>query len=131
VAESQLRQRPGDQQLPVPNDGPSMHDLVIADLGGWPESMSARNAIRDLLAARKRLGLERYGSILQSHNGRDAKRDLSEELADAAVYARQLQEERGRRTRRGRGVRGVRARPVGAVLGREDPQRGRGREWRP
>jgi hypothetical protein len=92
---SDLRQRPGDQQLPVPNGGPSMHDLVIADLDGWPEAMSVRNAIRDLLAERKRLGVERYGSLLQAGNGRDARRDLLEELADAAVYARQVQEERG------------------------------------
>ena len=28
------RQRPGDQPAPVPNDGPSMHDLVADDVRG-------------------------------------------------------------------------------------------------
>jgi len=94
--EEQRCLRPGDQPLPVPNDGPSMHDLVIADLDRWPEEDPAiRDAIRGLLADRKRIGLERYGSLLQAHNGRNARRDLLEELADAAVYGRQLQAELG------------------------------------
>jgi hypothetical protein len=88
--------RPGDQQLPVPNDGPSMHDLVIAELQNCPpESDPERSAIIALLAGRKRVGLERYDSILQANNGRDARRDLLEELADAVVYGRQIQEEDG------------------------------------
>ena len=93
----QLRLRDGDQQLPVPNDGPSMHDLVAADVDTWPQPQPERQAIRALLAERKQLGLDRYGSLLQSHNGRNAKRDLIEECADAAVYARQLLEELGDR----------------------------------
>jgi hypothetical protein len=92
---AEFRERPGDQPLPVPNDGPSMHDLVIADVDGWPEPLPVRNAIRDLLAARKRIGLERYGSLLQANNLRDARRDLLEELADAAAYVMQLEVERG------------------------------------
>jgi hypothetical protein len=95
IYDSLKGRRPGDQQLPVPNDGPSMHDLVISDLDCWPESDEVLNAVRDLLAERKRVGLERYGSLLQAHNGRDARRDLLEELADAVVYAHQIQVERG------------------------------------
>jgi hypothetical protein len=72
------RQRPGDQPLPVVHDDqPAIHDLVAADLAG-----------------RKALGTERYGTPLQPHNGRDALRDLYEELLDAAVYIRQAIEER-------------------------------------
>lgn len=72
------RQRPGDQPLPVVHDDqPAIHDLVVADLAG-----------------RKALGTERYGTPLQPHNGRDALRDLYEELLDAAVYVRQAIEER-------------------------------------
>jgi hypothetical protein len=87
-----LRLRPGDQKLPAPNDGPSMHDLVCEDLGalafpGAPRLMADLNA-------RRKLGLDRYGSLLQARNGRDALLDLYEELQDAAVYARQLVEER-------------------------------------
>jgi hypothetical protein len=87
--------RPGDQQLPVPNNGPSMHDLVADDLDGWPASPAAIEAVRALLLERKRIGLERYGSLLQAGNQRDWRRDLREELADAAVYARQGLEELG------------------------------------
>jgi len=67
----------GTQPLPVPNDGPSMHDLVIRDM-----------------EARKAFGLHKYGAILQANNGRDALTDLYEELIDALVYLRQLIEER-------------------------------------
>jgi hypothetical protein len=88
VAESQLRERPGDQPLPVPNDGPSMHDLVCKDVEGWPAPRPEIEAIRTLMIERKRLGLQRYGSLLQAGNGRSWQRDLREELADAAVYAR-------------------------------------------
>jgi hypothetical protein len=71
-----------------------MHDLVAADLESrWTARLSA-GVIADL-QARKQLGLERYGSLLQANNGRDALFDLSDELLDAAVYARQAQEERG------------------------------------
>jgi hypothetical protein len=90
-----LRMRPGDQQLPVPTGGPSMHDLVIQDLVHWPPPAAEKEAVAALLAARKQLGLDRYGSLLQAGNQRDWRRDLSEELADAAVYARQGLEELG------------------------------------
>jgi len=72
-----VRQRPGDQPLPVPNDNPSVQDAVIADM-----------------EARKVLGLSRYGTLLQPLNGRDALRDLYEELLDAAMYAKQCLMER-------------------------------------
>ena len=88
------KDRPGDQPLPVPSDGPSMHDLVCADLDArWTHRLST-GIVSDLLA-RKQLGLERYGSLLQAHNGRDALLDLYEELLDALVYARQVREETG------------------------------------
>jgi hypothetical protein len=81
--------RPEDQPLPVPNDGASMHDLVIGDLmDGHPGAKTLAGVVADL-RDRKLLGLRRYGSLLQAHNGRDALRDLYEELQDGAVYARQ------------------------------------------
>lgn len=58
--------------MPIPNDQPSIHDLVVKD-------------VQD----RKELGLRRYGSLLQTGNGRNALQDLYEELLDAACYARQ------------------------------------------
>lgn len=78
-----LRLRPGDQQLPVPNDGPSMHDLVIQDVSVKGLPSRETDAILDLLVQRKQIGLDRYGSLLQA-------------LADAAVYARQGLAEIGR-----------------------------------
>jgi hypothetical protein len=74
-----LRQRPGDQPLPTRNDEPDIQSMVIADL-------------RD----RRRVGIQRYGTALQAHNGRSALRDLYEELLDAACYARQRLEEEAR-----------------------------------
>ena len=79
--------RPGDQPLPTAGTGPGMHDLVIAALrehGG-----ATLEPVVELLTQRRDIGLERYGRPLQAWNGRDALRDLAEELADAIVYARQ------------------------------------------
>lgn len=86
-----------EQPLPVPNDGESMHDLVIRDILSRPVSWDLsygraarlRDQVAEDLLARKELGLARYGSLLQANNGRDALRDLYEELQDGAVYARQ------------------------------------------
>jgi hypothetical protein len=72
-----VKQREGDQQLPVVNDNPAIQDLVTADI-----------------EERKRVGVERYGTPLQANNGRDTLRDLYEELLDATMYIRQLIEER-------------------------------------
>lgn len=66
-----------EQPPPQATDGPHIHDLVAADI-----------------AARKVLGIERYGQPLQPSNGRDALRDLYEELLDGACYIRQVIAER-------------------------------------
>lgn len=73
----QLRQRPGDQPLPEPADGPVMHDLVRADL-----------------QARLELGISRYGQPLRAFNGRDPLRDAYEEILDLSVYLKQSMIER-------------------------------------
>ncbi len=65
-----------EQAPPIKNDKPAIWDLVIADM-----------------VHRDRVGRERYGTPLQVNNGRDALRDLFEELLDAVVYCRQLTEE--------------------------------------
>lgn len=69
--------RSGDQPLPTPNDTPSIQSLVRADLD-----------------QREQLGIQRYGTPLQAHNGRDALRDAYEEAQDLTCYLRQLLEER-------------------------------------
>jgi hypothetical protein len=53
-------------------------------------SLAARGApaeVLQLMADRYRLGLEKYGTVLHAGNGRDHRRDLLEELADAVAYA--------------------------------------------
>jgi hypothetical protein len=72
-----LKHRPGDQPLPVKNDAPDIQSQVIADI-----------------EERRKVGISRYGTALQPHNGRDALRDLYEELLDGAMYVKQAMVER-------------------------------------
>ena len=45
--------RPGDQPLPVPTDGPGMHDLVIAATPDYLDEVHARvNALQQRISAR-------------------------------------------------------------------------------
>lgn len=69
-----------DQPAPVHNNNRPIWSLVIED-------MEARN----------RLGIERYGTPLQAHNGRDALVDAYQEALDLVVYLRQAIEERNAR----------------------------------
>lgn len=60
------------EPAPKPNNLPSMHDLVIEDM-----------------QTRRTFGLEKYGTLLQPFNGRNALKDAYEEVLDLAVYLRQ------------------------------------------
>lgn len=62
---------------PVKNRRKSIQDMVIADL-----------------EARKKFGLQKYGTLLQAFNGRDSLMDAYQEVLDLAVYLRQTIEER-------------------------------------
>ena len=66
-----------DQPPPTPNASRPIWELVIEDM-----------------QERDRVGVARYGTRLQAHNGRDALRDAYEESLDLAVYLRQAIEER-------------------------------------
>jgi hypothetical protein len=68
-----LKLREGDQPLPVPNDEQDIQSQVIADI-----------------VERRQVGIKRYGTALQPHNGRDALRDAYEEALDLAMYLKQL-----------------------------------------
>lgn len=72
-----LRNRPGDQQLPVPNEHTDIQSLVIEDI-----------------RQRREVGVSRYGTPLQPFNGRDALRDAYDEALDLACYLRQMIVER-------------------------------------
>ena len=65
------------QPDPCKNNNPAIWEIVISEM-----------------KARDQLGRERYGTPLQAFNGRDALRDLYEELLDATAYARQAIYER-------------------------------------
>ena len=62
-----------EQQNPKPNNLPCIQDLVIADIEN-----------------RKRVGKERYGTLLQPFNGRSALWDAYFEAVDLVQYLRQL-----------------------------------------
>lgn len=64
-----LRQREGDQPLPVVND-----QEYVAD------------QLKDYIEHRKQLGIQRYGTPLQAFNGRDWMRDFLEESVDRLLY---------------------------------------------
>lgn len=66
-----------EQPMPTPNGHPSIQSLVRADL-----------------EQREQLGVKRYGTPLQPHNGRDALLDAYEEALDLACYLRQALAER-------------------------------------
>lgn len=66
-----------EQPLPTVNDAPYIQDQLM-----------------EYIERRKQHGIETYGSALQPHNGRDALRDLFEELIDAVMYTGQLLVER-------------------------------------
>lgn len=68
--------------MPVVNDSQAIQSLVRADL-----------------VEREALGISRYGTALQANNGRDALRDLYEELLDACCYIRQVIAERDQASR--------------------------------
>lgn len=72
-----MKQRKGDQRLPVRNAERDIQSQVIADI-----------------EARRLVGIERYGTALQPHNGRDALRDAYEEAIDLAMYLKQAMVER-------------------------------------
>lgn len=70
--------REGDTQpMPTITDGQDIQSMVIADI-----------------TARREVGIQRYGTALQANNGRDAMRDLYDELLDACCYAKQALVER-------------------------------------
>lgn len=72
-----MKTREGDQPLPIINGSTDIQTLVIEDI-----------------KMRRQVGIERYGTALQAHNGRDALRDAYEEALDLCMYLRQLIEER-------------------------------------
>lgn len=67
-------------------------------VGNQPEPIGGGDVVGDLvledLRERMEFGRSRYGTYLRTNNGRDALKDLYEELIDATLYVRQLIAER-------------------------------------
>jgi len=86
------------EPAPIPNDGPSMHDLAVTDImtalgrsTGVPDSeLAGIIGVCDELDTRRAHGLTKYGTILQANNGRNATRDALDEALDLIVYMRQI-----------------------------------------
>jgi hypothetical protein len=76
---------------PIANDNESIHDLVCDDLHFNTDPFS--NKVIADLEERRRFGLEKYGTVLQSFNGRDALVDAYQEALDLLVYLKQELEE--------------------------------------
>ncbi len=54
-----------------------------------PGRVSVTRAVMADLAARERQGIAKYGTTLQTHNGRDALVDAYQEALDLAQYLKQ------------------------------------------
>lgn len=70
------RRMKADSEQPMQTIDPAKSDiqsLVIADI-----------------RARREVGIHRYGTPLQAHNGRDALLDAYQEVLDLACYLRQV-----------------------------------------
>lgn len=86
--------------LEQPNPAPatatsiSAHDVALDIINIWrarrPKAIKTIDQAAALIAHRKQIGLDRYGTILHTDDGRNHWRDLVEELADAAAYAAAL-----------------------------------------
>lgn len=81
-----------DQPSPVPNNNPSVHDLVCQ------EKELSDELCKDL-QSRKEIGLARYGTSLQVGNGRNSLIDAYQEILDSIVYLRKEIGERSVRNR--------------------------------
>lgn len=80
---------------PMDSEGPSMHDLVIADIEEYMGATSYNGfaKLQEVLRERQEFGIEKYNKPLRANNGRDPLNDLIDELGDALVYCKQFMAE--------------------------------------
>ncbi len=68
----------------------------------WPKVMKdLHDRLEGDLVKRVRLGQSRYGTVLQTENGRDALADAYDEAWDLVIYLKQAMLERDARRERG------------------------------
>lgn len=63
---------------------------VLKELDDSSGVLEISEAALSFLRQRVAIGIQTYGQPLYTHNGRDARRDCVEELADATLYAFQM-----------------------------------------
>lgn len=72
-----------DQPPPQPGGVVVLDEAIrYVELMGWP-------GLADDLHARAEMGKDRYGTLLMTHNGRDAVMDCYQECLDALMYITQ------------------------------------------
>lgn len=82
-----------NEPAPTPSVG-CIQDLVAADVREGVVSKFKDEILADI-EARKQLGIKKYGTALQAHNGRNARMDAYQEVLDLLMYLRQDIEEQG------------------------------------
>lgn len=92
------KQRPGDQPLPRQTGDTSVQDRIIEKTYLAVEQGILTEDAAEVVIAKmeesKRVGTERYGTPLQTFNGRDTLQDAIEEARDLFVYLSSLEEAR-------------------------------------
>jgi hypothetical protein len=82
-----------DQVNSTPNNNVAVWDEVVKDFDGVCDYECISSKIHDLVSNdmidRNRVGISKYGTPLQPHNGRDALLDAYQELLDLVVYMKQ------------------------------------------
>jgi hypothetical protein len=91
---SEVRDPTTDQALPKPG-GDFVQEFMINELDKLPPDDELRNSIRRGIEARRELGIRKYGTPLQTFNGRDALIDAWEESLDVLTYIYQIDMEDG------------------------------------
>lgn len=92
------KQREGDQALPQPTGDQYVQDRIIAKVQALVETGGMDQAQADDIIAKmeesKQVGIRRYGTPLQTFNGRDCLQDAVEEARDLYVYLSSMEQAR-------------------------------------
>lgn len=88
---SDTRDPETDQPAPQPQEGVAgVHDAILKVIDTWGLGSRVSEAICEGIEGRRELGLRKYKTVLQPHNGRDALVDAWEEALDLLCYLYQL-----------------------------------------
>ena len=95
---SNVRDPETDQKLPEPG-GEFVQLAMLVEIDRLEEQslldVDICRALRNGIMARRELGISKYGTPLQTHNGRDALLECWDETIDLVTYLYQLEMEEG------------------------------------